>query len=189
MTAGSRQQEKFSSENFSAPRSHAPDLLTPRLRLRAPVLADFEHHAAFFASARSVHEGGPKDRLSAWQHWAADVALWTLRGYGPFGVDDRASGKYLGEVGLFHGEGYPAPELGWFVTPEAEGKGVALEAARAVLGWVQASFDWPHITNIIDPANTRSIALGLRLGGTVDPTLPGIDPGDVVIRHDLRAAA
>lgn len=166
-----------------------PVLETGRLRLRAPRLGDFEHHAAFFASDRSVHEGGPKDRLQAWQHWASDVALWALRGYGPFGVDDRETGAYLGEVGIFHGEGYPSPELGWFVVPEAEGKGIACEAASAVLGWVRDSFDWTHITNIVEPANSRSIALGLRLGGVIDPDLPGIDPGDVVIRHDLRGAA
>lgn len=167
----------------------APTLHSDRLTLRMPKVSDFEAWADFFASDRSIHEGGPKDRLAAWQHWASDVALWALKGYGPFGVDDRETGAYLGEVGLYHGEGYPAPELGWFVTPKAEGKGVALEAARTVLDWVKASFDWPHITNIIEPANTRSIALGLRLGGVIDATLPGIDPGDVVIRHDLRRAA
>jgi len=166
-----------------------PVLVTERLRLRAPRLEDFEAFASFFASERSVHEGGPKNRLSAWQHWAADVALWTLKGYGPFGVEDRATGTYLGEVGLYHGEGYPAPELGWFVVPEAEGQGIALEAAKAVLDWVRATFDWPHITNIIEPANARSIALGLRLGGVIDESLPGIDPTDVVIRHNLRRAA
>jgi len=184
MTLTARPQEKFSSENFSV-----PVLLTDRLRLRAPRLSDFEHHAAFFASARSAHEGGPLDRVAAWKHWAADVALWPLKGYGPFGVEDRATGAYLGEVGIFHGEGYPAPELGWFVVPGAEGQGFAYEAAQAVLAWVRASFDWPYITSIIEPANARSIALGLRLGGVTDPTLPGIDPGDVVIRHDLRRAA
>lgn len=167
----------------------APTLRSDRLTLRMPKLSDFEAWASFFASDRSIHEGGPKTRLAAWQHWASDVALWTLKGYGPFGVDDRRTGAYLGEVGIYHGESYPAPELGWFVVPGAEGKGVALEAARAVLDWVKTSFDWPHITNIIEPANTRSIALGLRLGGVIDATLPGIDPGDVVIRHDLRVAA
>jgi RimJ/RimL family protein N-acetyltransferase len=167
----------------------APKLQTERLTLRMPQLADFEHHAAFFATERSVHEGGPKDRLAAWRFWAADVALWTLKGYGPFGVDDTATGAYLGEVGIYHGDDYPAAELGWFVVPEAEGKGVAMEAARAVLTWAKATFDWPYISNIIEPANTRSIALGLRLGGVIDPTLPGIDPTDVVIRHDLRGAA
>lgn len=166
-----------------------PTLQTERLTLRAPKLADFEHWAAFFATPRSALERGPLSRIDAWRTWAADVAIWQLKGYGPFGVDDRETGAYLGEVGIYHGDDFPAPELGWFVVPEAEGKGYAAEAARAVLDWVRATFDWPHITNIIDPANTRSIALGLRLGGVIDPTLPGVDPGDVVIRHDLRGAA
>lgn len=162
-----------------------PTLQTARLVLRPPRLGDFEHWAAYFASDRSTHEGGPLARAAAWRHWAADVALWNLRGYGPFGVDERGTGAYLGEVGIYHADDYPAPELGWFLVPEAEGKGYAAEAARAVLGWAQATFDWAYITSIIEPANSRSIALGLRLGGTPDPTLPGIDPGDVVIRHDL----
>ena len=165
-----------------------PTLHTARLTLRAPRLADFEHWAAFFASDRSVHERGRKPREDAYATWAADVALWQLRGYGPFGVDDRETGAYLGEVGIYQSEGFPGPELGWFTTPAAEGMGIAHEAAQAVIAWLKATQDWPFVTSIIDPANDRSIALGLRLGGTIDATLPGIDPGDVVIRHDLVRA-
>ncbi len=167
--------------DFSPP----PVLTTARLRLRAPVLADFEHHAAFHASPRAGWEGGVKTRAQAWAIWAGDVACWSLRGYGAFSVD--CDGAFVGEVGIYHPDHFPGPELGWMVTPEAEGKGIAHEAATAVLGWLRARFDWPHVTSIIEPGNTRSIALGLRLGGVIDPTLPGVDPGDVVIRHDLRA--
>jgi RimJ/RimL family protein N-acetyltransferase len=105
-------------------------------------------------------------------------------GYGPFSVEEN--GAYVGEVGIYHPAEYPAPELGWFVVPQAEGRGIALEAARAVMAWVRAKFGWDEITNIIDPSNARSIALGLRLGGRVDASRPGIDAGDVVIVHDLR---
>lgn len=167
----------------------APALVTPRLVLRAPRLADFEHHAAFHASDRSVWEGGPNHRSAAWRIWASDVALWSLKGYGPFGVEDRLTGAYLGEVGIFHGDGYPEPELGWFVVPQAEGLGIAAEAARAVMVWARKSRGWDELVNIIDLGNARSIALGLRLGGRIDPTRPGIDPGDVVIVHDLRGLA
>jgi RimJ/RimL family protein N-acetyltransferase len=166
-----------------------PTLTTERLTLRMPALADFGHHAAFHASDRSVWEGGPRDTSAAWRIWASDVALWPLKGYGPFGVEDRASGAYLGEVGVFHALEYPEPELGWMVLPQAEGRGIAFEAARAVMSWVRARFGWDEITNIIDPGNARSIALGLRLGGRIDATRPGIDPGDVVIVHDLRGLA
>ena len=85
--------------------------------------------------------------------------------------------------------GYPEPELGWFVIPEAEGKGYAAEAARAVMLWARRTLGWERLINIIDPANDRSIALGQRLGGAIDPTIPGTDLGDVVIVHDLRALA
>lgn len=165
---------------------HIPTLETERLVLRGPRLSDFEPWAAFFASERSVFERGMMHRVEAYRTWAADAALWTLRGYGAFGCDDKATGAYVGEVGIYQPEGYPGPELGWFVVPEAEGKGYAAEAARAVLDWIRDTFDWRHVTSIIDPRNSRSIALGLRIGGVIDPDLPGIDPGDVVIRHDLR---
>ena len=168
--------------------SHAvaiPTLTTERLTLRAPKIADFEHWAAFFASERSAHERGPLPRRQAWSTWAADVANWTLRGYGPFGVETTETGAYLGEVGIYETDSYPEPELGWFVLPEAEGKGIAAEAARAVMGWAHDSFGWTRLVNIIDPANARSIALGLRLGGVIDPTATGEDPGDVVIVHSL----
>lgn len=166
-----------------------PTLHTDRLILRAPKLADFEHWADFYTTDRSRFEDGPMTRRAGWNIWAANIALWSLKGYGSFSLDDRAAGTYLGEVGIYEPEGYPEPELGWFVVPEAEGKGYAAEAARAVMTWARKTFGWDRLINIIDPANTRSVALGLRLGGVIDPERPGTDPGDIVIRHDLRGLA
>lgn len=167
---------------------HVPVIETERLRLRAPAVRDFEHWAAFFASPRSTHERGPMDRRDAWRTWAGDAAGWVLRGYGPWGVEDGATEDYLGEVGIYRPDSYPEPELGWFVVPQAEGKGIAFEAARAVLDWTRRATDWTRLVNYIDPANERSIALGLRLGGVRDDSLPKDDATDVVIRHDLREA-
>ncbi len=167
----------------------APTLTTPRLTLRMPRLADFEPRAAFAASDRSVWEGGPFDRAEAWRLFASEVGQWPLMGYGPFAVDDRETGAYLGETGIYHPADYPEPELGWFVTPEAEGRGIAAEAARVVMIWARRTFGWDRLVSYIDPGNARSIALGLRLGGVIDPALPGQDPTDVVIRHDLRGLA
>lgn len=164
-----------------------PVLQTRRLRLRVPVLADFDHHATFHASPRAHWEGGKKSRKAAWAVWAGDVSSWALRGYGAFTIE--LDGAFVGEVGIYQPDHFPGPEFGWMVTAEAEGKGIAHEAAEAALGWVRNTCGWTHITSIIDPDNVRSIALALRLGGTIDATYPGIDPGDVVIRHDLQGAA
>jgi RimJ/RimL family protein N-acetyltransferase len=162
----------------------APTLHTERLTLRMPVLADFEPRAAFAASPRSIFEGGPMERAAAWRIFASEVGQWPLMGYGPFSVE--MAGAYVGEVGIYHPSDYPEPELGWFVVPEAEGRGIAMEAARAVMVWARKTFGWDRLVNYIDPGNARSIMLGLRLGGVIDPTLPGQDVTDVVIRHDLR---
>ena len=91
-------------------------------------------------------------------------------------------------VGIYQPQGYPEPELGWFVTEAAEGRGIAAESARAVMVWARQTFGWDHIDNYIDPGNRRSIALGQRLGGVMTEA-PGSDPTDVVIRHDLRGLA
>ena len=126
-------------------------------------------------------------RAQAWRIFASEVGQWPLMGYGPFSVE--ADGVYAGEVGIYRPEGFPEPELGWFVVPAAEGRGIAFEAARVVKGWARATFGWDRLVNYIGPKNTRSIALGLRLGGVIDASLPGAEPDDVVIVHDLRALA
>ena len=164
----------------------APVIKTARLVLRMPRFEDFAHRLAFYTSDRSVWEGGPLAPDEAWRIFASEVGQWPLMGFGPFSVD--MDGAYVGEVGIYQPQGYPEPELGWFVVAGCEGKGIAAEAARTVKVWARASFGWDHIDNYIDPGNTRSIALGLRLGGVIVDA-PGIDPTDVVIRHDLRGLA
>lgn len=166
-----------------------PRLETDRLILRAPQLSDFEHRAAFYASERSTHEDGPKSRAEAWREWASEVGQWHLMGYGPFSVEDRATGAYLGEVGIYHPEGYPEAELGWFVVPQAEGKGIAMEAAQAVLDWAAHDLKMTHLVNYIAPANDRSIALAKRLGGVQVFDRPGSDDTDVVLIHQLGGTA
>lgn len=165
----------------------APILHTERLTLRMPRLADFKPRAAFFASDRSVYEGGPKPRAKAWREWASDVGQWPLMGYGPFAVDmgtETAGAEYVGEVGVYHAADFPAPELGWFVTPAAESRSVAFEAARAVMAWVRRSFGWDEIINIIDPANTRSIALAEGMGAWKEREYDHVSHGtERVYRH------
>jgi RimJ/RimL family protein N-acetyltransferase len=163
----------------------APVIETERLRLRMPRFEDFAHRQAYYASDRAIWEGGPFSAEQAWRIFASEVGQWSLMGLGPFSMDDRETGEYLGEVGVYQPMGYPEPELGWYVVDHAEGRGLAAEGAHAVMVWAYKTFGWDHIDNYIDPGNVRSIALGLRLGG-VQTDAPGADPSDVVIRHDLR---
>jgi RimJ/RimL family protein N-acetyltransferase len=174
-------------------RSHAaaPTLVTERLVLRMPRLEDFEPFAAFFETDRSRFEDGPMTREGAWRIFASEVALWPLMGFGPFSLECRVTGRYLGEVGIYQPAHFPETEIGWILMAEAEGKGYAHEAARRVLAFAWDELGLPSLVNYIAPENARSIALGLRLGGAIEPGTPGSTPTDVVIRHrpPERAAA
>ena len=111
-------------------------------------------------------------------------------GFGPFSVEDRETGAYLGEAGIHQPQSYPEPELGWFVLPEAEGRGIAAEAARAIMLWARQSFGWDRLMNYIHADNVRSIALAERLGAIRDDS--AAHPGDthcLVYRHPKPEAA
>ena len=147
-----------------------PTLETARLRLRAPVLSDFEAYAAFRASPRTEIIGGPYDRMTAWSQLGEIVGHWQLRGYGRWMIADRDSDAPLGITGIFHPEGWPEPELAWSVFDHAEGRGIAGEAALAARDWAYRTLGWTRLISAIGPANTRSRALAERLGCTLENT-------------------
>lgn len=156
------------TETLTAPRvalTGIPVLETQRLRLRAPELADFEPFAAYLASERSVFTGGPMHRNLAWRSLAAALGHWALRGYGVFVIEDRATGLALGTTGPFFPEGWPEPEIAWTLwNPQAEGRGIAREAALAARAFAYDTLGWSTAISMIGAGNTRSAALARRLG-------------------------
>lgn len=142
-----------------------PVLDTPRLRLRAPVLADFDAYAAYQASERSRFTGGPLDRNQAWRAFGHVIGHWVLRGYGVFVIEDRASGQALGTAGPWYPEGWPEPEIAWTLWQAGtEGRGIAAEAAVAARDWAFEALGWPTAISLILEGNARSEALARRLG-------------------------
>ena len=97
---------------------------------------------------------------------------WLLRGYGGFSIEERTTGGYLGEVGVFHEDSYPEPELGWMVVAAAEGRGIAHEAALAVRRWAYRTLGLTTLVSYIDAGNARSIRLAERLGAARDDNAP-----------------
>lgn len=147
----------------------APRLVTERLVLRAPEAADFEGYAAFYASERSAWEDGPLGREAAWAEFAGAAGGWVLRGFGSFSLACRSTGRYLGEAGIYQPAHYPEPEIGWILTAEAEGRGLAAEAARAVRAWAYRERGLGPLVSYIARGNVRSIRLAERLGAVAEP--------------------
>ncbi|MDW4550627.1 GNAT family N-acetyltransferase [Defluviimonas sp. D31] len=168
-----------------------PELTTERLILRAPRVADFADYAGILMSDRAVHMGGPYDRRAAWLDFFAETASWPLRGYGPFAMEDRATGAFVGMSILHYEITDPEPELGWMVTEEAEGRGFAFEAAVATRDYVFDTLGWDSIASYIAPGNRRSVTLAERLGARLDAAAarPEACPGCLVYRHDREARA
>jgi len=141
-------------------------LTTPRLRLRMLQAEDFEEFAAIHSDFE-VTRFTTRSRLTredAWKHLATIVGHWHLRGYGMWGVEERATKKLVGRVGYHCPEGWPEFELGWTIGREFWGRGFATEAARAALDYAFDVMRRDHIISLVDPDNLRSIAVAERLG-------------------------
>ncbi len=145
-----------------------PTVETERLRLRAPELRDFDSYADFYASERSTAVGGPSDRASSFRGFLAIGGHWQIRGFGRWIVADRTTDDALGIVGLYHPDDWPEPEIAWTVFEQAEGRGIALEAALASRAYAYETLGWTTLVSLTAPDNARSIALAERMGATRD---------------------
>lgn len=143
-----------------------PTVETERLILRAPDQQDFEPYAEFLASDRSHSVGGPKSRREAWSALAAIIGHWSLRGFGRWIIDAKSGETSLGIVGLHHPEGWPRPEIAWTIFSAGEGKSYAYEAALAARTYAYKTLGWKSVVSLIDPKNTRSVALEKRMDAT-----------------------
>lgn len=149
--------------------SLASVLVTDRLVLRPPVPGDLQPFMAYTASPRFTAERGSQPAFQRWGNFATLLGHWQLRGWGRFLVTEKETGRILGHLGPLYPEGWPEPEIAWHLWHrDAEGKGHAFEAARAVLGHAFGGLGWSTAVSYIADDNVRSRRLAERLGATVD---------------------
>ncbi len=128
---------------------------------------DLDAYLAIFGDpevARYLGDGKPMDRATAWRSLAFALGHWALRGYGLWAVEERATGRLVGRVGLLQPEGWPGLELAWALAREAWGQGYATESARRVLAYAFTELPVDRLISLIYPANTPSIRVAERLG-------------------------
>ncbi len=143
-----------------------PTLTTPRLTLRALTIDDFPAIADFYASERSRHVGGPATSEQSWRMLAAELGHWSLRGYGRWGVEETATGNFVGVIGPWNPLGWPEPEIGWDLMNGHEGKGFATEAAKAALEYAYETLGWDTAISLVSPPNDGSRKVAQRMGAT-----------------------
>jgi RimJ/RimL family protein N-acetyltransferase len=144
-----------------------PVVETERLVLRGFTPADVDPFSTIVADpevVRYIDDGDPIDYEQCWRGIALFIGHWTLRGYGWWAVEERATGMFLGRIGLYCPEGWPGIEVGWLLRREAWGRGLATEGARAALQFAFDVVGVEHIISLIDPRNERSISVARKIG-------------------------
>lgn len=151
-----------------------PLLKTDRLLLRAHRSDDFDALAALWGDPEVVRHisAKPSTPTESWSRLMTYAGHWALMGFGFWAVEEIASGRYLGDIGLadfkrglgprFDG----TPEAGWVLGPGCHGKGYATEAAKAVLAWGEANLAMTRCVCMISPDHAASLRVAEKCGFT-----------------------
>jgi RimJ/RimL family protein N-acetyltransferase len=150
----------------------APRIETERVVLRAHKMEDLSVCAAMWSDEDVVRYigGRPFSREEVWARLLRYAGMWVVMGHGFWAIEEKASGRLIGEVGImearrdiepsFEGE----PEVGWALMPAAHGKGYASEGVAAALAWGDAHLNTPKMVCIISPENGASVRLAEKFG-------------------------
>lgn len=150
----------------------APRIETERLVLRPWRGEDFDAYWEIQKQPEVYRHFGPEPmaREDCWRRMCAATGLWSLVGFGWWAVETRDEGRLVGTVGFLfprrdmEPQFFDGPEMGWLMSGDVHGKGMAAEACRAALGWAHANLPPSAIWAMIAPENASSIRLADRLG-------------------------
>ena len=112
--------------------------------------------------------GEPQTEIEAWKNMAAHIGHWYFRGYGTWAVEEKASGRVVGRIGLMNPAGWPGFECGWTLARASWGKGYATEGARRAMAYAFTELNRDHVISLIQPENVNSIRVAERLGEKVE---------------------
>jgi RimJ/RimL family protein N-acetyltransferase len=147
-------------------------LETDRLLLRPHRLSDHAERSAMTSDPETMRfvGGQPQSGEENWSRILRYAGHWALFGYGLFAVEEKASGRLAGEIGLMHfrrelGADFdPFPEAAWILARWATGRGYAGEAFRAALDWHERTQGGDRQVCIIAGDNGPSLRLAAKFG-------------------------
>jgi RimJ/RimL family protein N-acetyltransferase len=152
--------------------AEVPILETERLKLRGHRVEDFADCAAMWADAAVTRfiGGKPLGEEEAWTKFLRYAGHWALLGFGYWVAEEKATGKFVGEIGFadYKREIEPSlkgtPEIGWVLASAFHGRGYATEAVRAVVEWGDRTLEKARTACIIAPENLASIRVAEKCG-------------------------
>ena len=135
----------------------------------------------------------PMSREASIAHLERISDHWEANCFGLLDIEHRQTGQMIGFTGLtiptYSVPASPCVEIGWRITPDAWGKGLAFEAAKACLKWGFEKLDLKEIVSFTYKGNIPSRRLMERLGmnrnKTDDFDHPLLPADSVLLRHVL----
>lgn len=143
---------------------------TPRLLLRQFKEADWQDLHNYYSSPEATQftVGRAFTEGETWRTLCSMIGHWQLRGYGPYAIEEKASGTVIGTAGFWYPNDWPEPEIKWALSPDYWGKGFASEAARAVQKVALLCFPDKPLISFIHGDNKASIQLALAVGAELE---------------------
>jgi RimJ/RimL family protein N-acetyltransferase len=108
---------------------------------------------------------------------------WTHKNFGPWAVEERATGALVGRIGCLEPEGWPGFEVAYTLGRSAWGRGYAREGAAAALRYAREELGRQDVISIIRPANAGSIRVATSLGATPDGTVDFFGAPSLIYRY------
>ncbi len=144
-------------------------LETLRLRLREMTPADLDFVAEMLGHPevnRYYEHRFTREDAEAWLE--RQLERYRRDGHGLWLVEERESGRAVGQVGLAMQEieGERAPEIGWLLHRPFWGRGYATEAAAATREAAFSRWRYPRVISLIRPENLASQRVAERIGMT-----------------------
>ena len=154
-------------------------LETERLIFRQWKKSDYPLIADFYSSDETArYVGGTKNFEESWRLMATYIGHYSLNGFSYLAIDEKDSGTLIGTVGLWNSDPWPEPELGYWLLPNAHGKGYGTEAGLAVKAYAKDTLKLESLVSYIADSNEPSKKLALRLGATLDSSIQLLDFGE-----------
>ncbi len=167
---------------------------TPRLILRHWRPSDREPFALLNADPR-VMEFMPKVLSREESDRFADriESNFANHGFGLCAAETRQDGRFIGFVGLsvptFEAAFTPCVEIGWRLSADHWGQGLATEGAATVVRYAFETLQLDALVSFTVPGNSRSRHVMEKIGMTRDPAEdfdhPGLLAGHPLRRHVL----
>ena len=119
------------------------------------------------AVVRFISGGEPYTREEAFQNSRRSERLWTDHGFGPWAAISKATGRWIGRIGLNLLEDWPGParwEVGWELDPSFWGQGLATEGGREAVRYGFESAGLERIISVTVPEHAASRRVMEKLG-------------------------